>query len=73
MAPQTSDLDRAVFLTYLQYVGIANATRKPKKEGILIYKHIGNSPNKRYRIDLDTNKNNLSFPPFIGKERATKS
>ena len=28
MAPQTSNLNRAVFLTYLQYVGIAEAACK---------------------------------------------
>ena len=48
MAPETSNLNRTIFLTYLQYVSIAKAARKSG-----IYRKIAtNIKNRAVKIEI---------------------
>ena len=60
MAPQTSDLNRAVFLTHLQYVGIAKAAHKSR----IYRKTATNIKNRAAKIEIQHAEASLP-PPII--------
>jgi hypothetical protein len=62
MAPQTSELDRAVFLTHLQYVGIAEAVRKSR----IHRKTATNIKNRAAKIEIQLAEAGL--PPLTIQE-----